>query len=272
MRIKTRALIYTLLGLVLLLGLLSSFFAPGITKALTLSMSPRPSMKTTPPLLSKPLNPKPTLIPILQGTPPANVQMPTNPTTSILVQDTFQRTNQALWGLSTDNHPWDADAHLAPAFRVAHRLGTISGSPESNGFFDAVIGGQNANTEVLFRASVSNYSQSNIGAVLRWQDSNNWYKAYLDGQQLILIKKVKGVVTRLGAMTLPAQPQMSYTIRFRALDHKLAAKAWLSNDPEPQDWMVAAKDADLSSGLGGLRALVQNTVTIQVSSFEENTV
>jgi hypothetical protein len=107
---------------------------------------------------------------------------------------------------------------------------------------------------------MSNYSSTNIGAVLRWNDGNNWYKAYLDGASLIVQKKVNGTATALSAAAFPATANTSYSLRFRIVGSTLYAKAWATSSAEPTGWMVTTNDKTFQSGYCGLRMQVYSNV------------
>jgi hypothetical protein len=131
------------------------------------------------------------------------------------------------------------------------------------------------NDEVVFSGTVNQFAQGatvNIGAVLRWTDANNWYKALIDGSKVQILRHINGKTTSLGSVPFSAQGGTSYTLRFRAVGAALFIKAWQSNQPEPNGWMLTVMDTALSKGFGGLRFLMQNGVVIKVTSFRETTV
>jgi hypothetical protein len=131
------------------------------------------------------------------------------------------------------------------------------------------------NAEVVFSGIVNQFAQGatvNVGAVLRWTDANNWYKALIDGSTLNILRRVNGKTTSLGSSPFSAHGGTSYTLRFRAVGASLFVKAWPSNRPEPNGWMLTVMDTALSKGFGGMRFLMQNGVVIKVTSFRETTV
>jgi hypothetical protein len=109
----------------------------------------------------------------------------------------------------------------------------------------------------------------NFGVVLRWQDVNNWYKALIDGTNLVVLKRVNGITTRLGALRFMALSGKTYTLHFRAIGATLFASAWQSEQPEPARWMIVVSDMSLVSGQGGVRVILQNNTVIHVASFLE---
>jgi hypothetical protein len=121
---------------------------------------------------------------------------------------------------------------------------------------------------VLFSGSISLFTNTNIGAVLRWTDGNNWYKAYIDGTNLVVQKKVNGTATVLGTSPFSATGGTSYTLRFRVVGTMLYVKAWKTGGTEPTSWMVTVTDSSLASGYCGLRMLVQNSAMVTITSFQ----
>jgi hypothetical protein len=131
------------------------------------------------------------------------------------------------------------------------------------------------NAEVVFSGTVNQFATGaavNMGAVLRWTDDNNWYKALINGSNLQILRHVNGKTTSLGSVPFSAQGGTSYTLRFQAVGAALFVKAWQSNQPEPNAWMLTVMDTTLSKGSGGLRFLMQNGAAIKVTSFRETTV
>jgi hypothetical protein len=198
------------------------------------------------------------------------MQFPTpTPTTSvILAQDDFERADQYGWGTASDGSLWAGDANRSAVFSIQGDAGQIQGG---SGFFDALLGVQRVNEEVDVTATVSRFDATNInlGTVLHWVDAGNYYKAYIDGTNLILIKSIRGTKTRLAALPFPAQAGVSYTLRFRIIGFQLEVSAWQTSAPAPATWLLVASDESIASGLGGLRALVEPGVRIRVSSFQE---
>ena len=114
---------------------------------------------------------------------------------------------------------------------------------------------------------MSSYTNSNLGAVLRWTDANNWYKAYINGTSLVVQKKVSGATTILGSVPFTATPGTSYMLRFRVVGTTLFARVWQTGTTEPATWMITVTDTALSSGFCGLRMLAQNGAIASYTSF-----
>ena len=111
------------------------------------------------------------------------------------------------------------------------------------------------------------FNISNLGAVLRWNDTINWYKAYIDGNSLVIQEKFHGSYATLGATPFAAQGGRAYTLRFREVGSSLFAKVWQTDTAEPSNWMVSATNSDLQSGYCGLRLQEQPGITASVTSF-----
>jgi len=119
----------------------------------------------------------------------------------------------------------------------------------------------------LFSGSMSSFSNTNLGAVLRWNDTNNWYKAYFNGTTLVVQKKVNGTTTIIGSASFAATAGTSYTLRFRVVGTTLYAKVWRTGTTEPTYWLITVTDSSFSSGYCGLRMQVAGGVTARYTSF-----
>ena len=130
-----------------------------------------------------------------------------------------------------------------------------------------MLGPAATNAQVLFSGSISTFNNTNLGAVLRWTDGNNWYKAYIDGSSLVLQKKVNGSTTILKTASFAATAGTSYTLRFSIVGSTLSTKVWKTGATEPASWMATASDSSFSSGYCGLRILAQNGAVATITSF-----
>lgn len=212
----------------------------------TSSPSPSPTNTTTP-------SPTPTLSPTATPSPGTT-----------LAQDTFQRPNQTHWGTASDGQTWGGDANSLSVFTISNNTGQVS---SSSGSHSAVLGPVATNAQVLFSGSLSNFTSNNLGAVLRWTNSNNWYKAYIDGTNLVIQKKVNGTSTTLKTVPFAATAGTSYTLQFTVIGTSLSASVWQTGSTPPTTPMVTATDSTLQSGQCGLRMLVQSGAVAKVTSF-----
>ena len=276
MRIRT--IIFSFVCLCMAGGLVAGFFSHSIQAALTAqsvnvaqqtngNASPRPT--TTPGSATgqpvKTATPGKTVTPAISPTPVANGA-------NVLAKDTFQRASQTFWGTASDGRTWAGDANSIEVFSIATGAGQID---HAQGTFNAVLGPLNTNAEVLFSASINHFvagGKVNIGAVLRWTDANNWYKALFDGTNLQILSRVNGATTVLASMAFKATDGLIYNLRFRVMGANLFARAWQSGQPEPATWMLTVANTALTQGMGGVRALVVNATIIRVTSFLETNI
>ena len=262
---KLRRIVFAFIVICMLMGLLAGFFSHSLEAALTVPLKIGTSRPTSTPSKMGPGGTVGTTKPTVPSTPTAGG-------VTILAQDTFKRANQVFWGTSSDGRQWNGDANSIEVFSVVSGTGQID---QAQGTFNAILGPTMTNAEIVFSGIVNQFAQGatvNVGAVLRWTDANNWYKALIDGYKLQILRCVSGKTTSLGSFPLNAKGGTSYTLRFRAVGASLFVKAWQSNQPEPNGWMLNVMDTALSKGSGGLRFLMQNGVVIKVTSFRETTV
>jgi hypothetical protein len=249
-----RVIAITLLLVLMLLGLTAGVFANTIQRSLTL-----PDMQRM--FHDGPVG-KPTVVAQKSVTPAGK---PATPKINVLAQDTFQRQNQRFWGQASDGHTWTADANALAIFSIQNTAGSIT---DGNGTFNAVLGPASDNVDLLINSSLNKFTgQNNFGSVLRWRNANNWYKAYLDGNHLIIMRRVAGANQQLVSVPFAAQSGASYALRFRALGNQLMARAWQTNAPEPAIWQATIKDASLSKGQAGVRVLIQPGTLVKITSF-----
>ena len=183
-----------------------------------------------------------------------------------LAQDTFQRANQSGWGKASDGLTWGGDAGNTGIFSIKNNTGQLNNG--GGGSYSAVLGPKAANAEVVFTGSMSSFNNTNMGAVLRWVDNNNWYKAYIDGANLVFQKRVNGSFTTIKTVPFAASAGTSYTLRFSSVGSTLSAKVWKTGTTEPASWMATVTDSSLASGFCGLRILDQNGTTATITSFQ----
>src|SRR5258708_18522754 len=159
---------------------------------------------------------------------------------------------------------WGGDANTQSFFSISGNAGLVTNT--ASGSYSAVLGPTTTDAEVYLTGSLSAFANSNFGSVLRWTNGNNWYKAYIDGSNLIIQKKVNGATTILTSVPFAATAGVSYTIHFRVVGSTLTANVSLSSGSEPSGWMATANDTSLTSGYCGLRTLTQ-AGTLTVTSF-----
>jgi hypothetical protein len=262
---RKRVLAYTLLGLLIVGGLTAGLFMDNIQQAL---MVPGETMMQT--------NRTPTANPPQQKTPTpgpgSQNQQPTMPAqqdtqqNNVLATDTFQRTNQGLWGLASDGRQWDGDANNQPAFKITDATGQIA---QGQNGLNALLGPTKQNVDVTIEGMVNQFGNGvNMGVLLRWTDANNWYKAHIDGSHLKLLRTVNGQGVTLKSVDLQTLPNTPYKLRFRALGAMLFAKVWKSGAMEPADWQIVFSDMSLTTGRVGIRVIVLPETVINILSFK----
>jgi hypothetical protein len=205
----------------------------------------------------------PTSTPVL----PSATQTPTltpTPATFILGQDNFHRANQTYWGTASDGNVWKGDAASNKIFSISSNVGQIK---KGTSTYNAILGSSVVNAQVLFTGSLSNYSNTNIGAVVRFTDANNWYKAYLDGKNLVIQKKVNASTTTLKNVSYSARGGTNYSLRFQVVGTTLSAKVWVTGKTEPTSWTATVSDSSLASGYCGLRVQLTSSITASYTSF-----
>ena len=217
--------------------------------------TPTPTSTTSP-------TPSPTST--MSPTPSPTSKLTPTPVPGTIAQDTFQRANQTHWGTASDGHVWGADANTQSTFSIATNQGQVS---NGNTYYNAVLGATASNAEVLLSGSISSFNNANMGAVLRWNDTNNWYKAYISGTSLVIQAKINGNYRVIASTAFNATTGQSYTIRFRAVGSGLYAKVWATGTAEPAAWMATGTDTSLQTGYCGLRIQLQSGVTVRISSF-----
>ena len=243
----------TILVLLVLGGLISSAYAGAIERDLTL---PRVHGQGNS---------------VIASTPPATISTGTTQSTgqvTLLARDTFQRANQTLWGMAVNGGTWQSDANTLTVFSITQGMGQVAGG---QGNFNAILGPISSNTDVVVSTTVNRFDggKVNIGAVVRWNNPNNWYKALIDGNHFSLIKHIHGIGTTLASVPFLAQGGVSYTLRIRAIGTTFWAKVWPTATSEPPFWMISTPDTSLASGQGGIRIVAQNDAVIRVSAFLE---
>jgi hypothetical protein len=245
----------SLLTMLLLSGLCAGLFWPAVVAALTLP--PRAQGGTGIPNLRN-LSSPPTKV--------AQCRRATAASWATLAHDSFQRADQPFWGRAGDGQPWGADANSLNVFSIAGGSGQLA---NGQGAYDALLGPQAGDGEIVFTGSISRFNATSFGALLRWQDANNWYRASLDGAYLFITRNVAGVSTRLGVSPFAAEAGTLYTLRFRVQGTVLAVKAWAAGTPEPPSWLMILKDNSLHSGYSGLHFVVRKRVKVSITAFSE---
>jgi hypothetical protein len=209
---------------------------------------------------SSALTPTPT--PTLTPTPTPSPKPGTMP-----AQDTFQRANQLHWGTASNGQTWGGDANSQSVFSIASNMGQVSGATTTPSAYSATLGPTATDAEVLSSGSMSSFTGTFLGAVLHRTNGNNYYRAYISGTNLVVVKKVNGQIAVLKQIPFTATAGISYTIRFRVVGTTLYTKVWQTSTTEPTNWMLTITDSSLASGFCGLYIQVETGTTVDVTSF-----
>lgn len=186
--------------------------------------------------------------------------------TTILAQDDFHRPDQPLWGMASDGQSWGADANTSAAFSLVNGAGQIAGK---TGTFNAVLGPTGSDIDAVASGLVNRFiGGANLGVVVRWSGPDNWYKAFIDGTHLVLLKRVNGSSFQLAAVPFHASGERAYSIRLQATGSTLLARAWPADAAEPVTWLIDAHDLSLVSGQAGIRVVLAHTVRIRFFFFQ----
>ncbi len=193
---------------------------------------------------------------------------PTSTPGTTIAQDTFQRTqDQSEWGQASDGiNTWGADANNLPNFSIASDTGQVTGSGSSATTYTGVLGESATDAEVVTSGSLSSFGTNTLGAVLRWTNNNNFYKAYITGTNLVISKKFGGVITKMKSVSFTATAGTSYTIDFSVVGTTLTATAWPSSD-NSKSVTVTTTDSSLTSGQCGVLVYLTNGTIADFSSF-----
>lgn len=273
-RLDGRLVFLTLLGLVVVGASVLQVLAPVLQQGLLITTYAYGNTTTSP---SAPtaqytvITPTTKAMPTVSSSPLATSTPTTDTMTgTVLAQDRFQRTDQPLWGMSSDGRTWAGDANTLTSFSITGTMGQIA---NGNGALNALLGPTKRNAEVLVQGTINHYHGAavNLGVVLRWTNTNNWYKLLIDANTLSILKRVNGVSSTLASIPFHAQDTNSYMLRFRAVGAMLLGKAWLSNTTEPTDWMLVTNDTSLTRGQAGIRVLVQPTTIVHIAMFQATT-
>ncbi len=257
----------TLLILFIAGGLIAMYFTPAI--ATTLALQPTARTGSTPPPAQSTVAPtiQTTVAPI-----PQSNALPGGVT--LLAQDTFQRADQQFWGNSSDGRTWKGDANTNPDFSIVNHTGEINGG-QDGGAMQALMNVNNDNAELVLSGTVSQFNKNrttNFGGVLRWTDNGTWYKIYIDGSHLVLLRSIKGQTHWLHSQPFIATGGTNYTLRFRVQGAYILGKVWPTAQTEPANWTFTVIDTALTSGFAGVRVVLTPGTTVQVTSFLETTV
>ena len=185
----------------------------------------------------------------------------------VLATDNFHRNNQTFWGSASDGqNSWGQDASTSQDFSIVNNTGQLFRTASGHTLYSATLGPNFTDAEIIVTGMISDFTNSHIGAMLRWSDNFHYYKAHIDGNHLNILIRM-GNQSPTTPVNFAAQPGTLYTLRFRVVGTTLQAKAWPAANTEPPNWMVTVTDNNFHSGHAGLRPQVNQHVTLQITSF-----
>ncbi|MGH2481703.1 MAG: hypothetical protein ACRDHW_18785, partial [Ktedonobacteraceae bacterium] len=200
---------------------------------------------------------------------PSVTPSPSVTATPSLGADNFTRTDQTYWGTASDTQKWGSNANSLKVFSIKGNTGQVVATSSNN--YYATLGAQAIDAQAQFSGSISSFTNANLGAVLRWTYSQNWYEALIDGTNLTIEKKVAGTTTKLMSVPFAATAGTSYTVLFSITGSTLSASAWPTGGTQPGTWMATATDTSLAAtGNSGLHVVVQSGVTVSFTAFQAN--
>src|SRR6266567_3681260 len=190
---------------------------------------------------------------------------------AIIGRDTFYRGPVASgsWGTAIDGQVW-SQQRGTQTLDVTGNKGRMTFVSVTTGVM--VLGTNvSVDAEGLVRFNVSTATDL-AGISLRFQDSNNFYSCIVGNtaNTITFRKDVAGTFSTVGtAVTFTYSIVPFYWMRFRLQGTNLYAKAWADGTAEPQNWMMAATDASLTTpgrfGIVGTPAASTNVT--QYDSF-----
>ena len=195
--------------------------------------------------------------------------VPTPPTATpgpLISQDTFQRPDQTYWGTASDGNAWGSDAATNDAFTISGNTAVVT-NPDA--ILTGVLGASASDEQVVATGSTSSFSGSDYGVVLRYTNGANWYKAYIDGSNLVIRRDLDGNNAVVNSVPFAAAAGTPYTLMFQAVGKWLLAKVWVAGTSEPTSWMLVTSDSSLTAGEAGLQ--VHGSATFTYTSFAANT-
>jgi hypothetical protein len=208
---------------------------------------------------------------------------------TVMAQDDFQQDAEATsWTTTSDGKGrWEGDVSNGD-FTIQHGIGWVAQSPNNkavNGLYlTALLGPALQNSTVTADMALRNYRPdllANDGVVLRYKrpspatgNQSQYYKAYLDGAHLVILRKSAGVMTPLASVPFHAVAGLRYTLTFSANGNQLVTQVWQTtngntdsvsqNDGTSKKVTLSVQDSTLTNGQDGLRVLTQPDTLVQV--------
>lgn len=191
---------------------------------------------------------------------------------NVLAEDTFRRPDQNQWGTASNGqYQWIVDSNTQQFFSISNYTGKIAGG---QGALEALTGQTTPNVDITTIGIVNHFASAgqcndsvNLGIVLHWQDPNNWDEAFIDGNQLCIVKSAGGYHTTLNYIPVLTSQGVPQQLRFRSFGSTLFAKVWPNNQKEPKGWTITADDHSFTTGQFGIRVVEQSATVISITLF-----
>lgn len=192
--------------------------------------------------------------------------------------DDFNRTSASSWGTADSGQVWGSSG-TSYTLSTTPSYGSIKPTANDTDIRTFVVSDPGANREVrtkLRLPSLSYTSSFNMGLILRYSDTNNFYYTHIQVSTtgtatLYVDKRVGGTRTTLATFALPGTvaANVYWRIAGRVHGSSLYAKAWLDTAGEP-DWQISTTDTSNTSGTYcGMFVRNNGTTVVAQADFTE---
>jgi hypothetical protein len=190
-------------------------------------------------------------------------------TSSLIVSDNFNRVTANGWGTaSTAGGAWSVVGGLLSAYSTTGTLGqqAVSGiNTAHQSFISNIAGDLDVTASRIFYGTLPAGAPIQVGIMVRWIDSNNYYWARLflvnDNSVLLnLVQVIGGVETNSGLVGLTGVNATTtvFAMRVQLRGNTFRARAWDSAGTEPiLTWHQTMTVSGLTDGAVGVRTLLQ---------------
>jgi hypothetical protein len=191
----------------------------------------------------------------------------------VALSDTFNRISVSGWGTATDGNIWTEQAAFGTSMVDATNFGQV---------FNTGVGGNCnftlsakifTNTETLFRWQIGDNANEWAAAIVRYIDSNNFYRlgfgTPISTGICTFRKKVAGVFTAIASVAFIPINGTKYWCRARVQNNTFYCNLWQDGTIEPVGWTLGpVTDSDLASGMCGIQLSDQSNRSLsRVDSY-----
>jgi len=188
--------------------------------------------------------------------------------------DDFQRTPVASgWG-----GQWTISAGASSIYSTS---GTYAQWLASNSLNDFIRTGTTmAEVDITGEFSIETSNDQVAPGVFYHTDANNYYGAFIlfeEGEdpdfdngtgELGITVRVGGVATNVSILVMHLRLHDRFKIRFQVQGGMLRAKAWHSEDPEPDEWQISQGDTRLTTGRPAVGSIAVGTAPSVVFMYD----